>query len=97
MGVFEEAWDTLPTLVPKMFIDSFSLCMEKWQNAVSLFFSFFTFLWQFFMVVFTNYIPFGLRNSLGRKPSSRQENAIAKSTIRAVRVVEVAELGTNSR
>lgn len=49
------------------------------------------------MVVFTNNIPSGLSNRLGRKPSSRQENAIAKSTIRVVRVVEVAELGTNSK
>lgn len=46
------------------------------------------------MVVSINYTPPGLRSRLGRKPSSRQENAIAKFTIR---VVEVIELGTNSK
>lgn len=87
----------LPTLVPKMFIESFCLCMEKWQNTIPLLLSFFKFSWQFVMVVFSNCIPSGLSNSLGRKPSSRQENTIGKSTFRMVRVVEVAELRANSK
>lgn len=87
----------LPTLVPKMFIESFYLCTEKWQHTISLFFGFFTFLWQFFMVVFTNYTPSALSNRFGRKPSLRQENAIAKSTSRVVRAVDMAELRINSK
>lgn len=41
------------------------------------------------MVVFTIYPPSGLSNRLGRKPTARQENAIAKSTIMVIRVVEL--------
>lgn len=49
------------------------------------------------MAVFTIYLPSGLSNRLGRKPTARQENAIAKSTITVVRVVEVVELGANHK
>lgn len=48
------------------------------------------------MVVFTNYTPSGLSNRSGRE-HSQQEDAIDKSTVRGVRGVEVAELGTSSK
>lgn len=67
----EEGGILLPTLVPKMFLESFYLCMEKWQNTIPLLLSFFKFWWQFIMVVFSKNIPSGLSKSLGRKPSSR--------------------------
>lgn len=99
LGAFQRSMGYFcPHLCPKCLLRvSVSVCREKWQNAISLFFSFFTFLWQSFMVVFTNYIPSGLSNRLGRNPSSRQEDTIAKSTIKVVRMVEVAELTTNSK
>lgn len=49
------------------------------------------------MVVFTIYLPTGLSNSLGRRPTARQEIAIAKSTIMVIMVVEVVELGANPK
>lgn len=39
----EEGGILLPTLVPKMFLESFYLCMEKWQNTIPLLLSFFKF------------------------------------------------------
>lgn len=86
----------LTTVGPKIFIDGFCLCMEKRQNTISLVFSLFTILRQFFMVIFTVYTPSGFSNRLGIKFTSRQENAIAKSTITVVRVAEVVGLGPNS-
>lgn len=49
------------------------------------------------MVVFTISVPSCLSNRLRRKPTARQENAIAKSSIMVVRVVEVVELGANPK
>lgn len=76
---------------------SVSVYMEKRQNTISLFFSFFTFFEADLRGNFHCLNPFWSQQEAGRKPISKQENAIAKSAIGVVRGAEAVGLGANSK